>query len=283
MRGPPQLSPYRPVTSASPLFLMIAVGGAGIALGALLAWTWLAPREKLPPPLPNTWALSPRLVFNVSERRLYRQLKVAFPQHVVMPKLPLVRLCQPEDLETVHDWYGLLGSTYVTFAICSPNGKALLAVDLESRRSRSQRSIDIKEAVLAACRVGYFNMAADGIPTTDALRLLMPNSSVEAAPIVAPIGGAAPVALVSEVGPVAPPAIRGHGDRTVNGQDPSVFLDSFFSPDRRLEPAGGVDSSHALPDSAVDWNLFPDGGGGGGEDTPAPSTESPSARSAAVR
>ncbi|MDL2336570.1 MAG: DUF2726 domain-containing protein [Pseudomonadota bacterium] len=222
---------------------MFAVGLAGVLLGGLTAWAWLtAPREKSPP-LPATWALSPRLVFNVGERRLYRQLKTAFPNHVVMPKLPLVRLCQPKDLGKVHYWYGLLGSTHVTFAICSPNGKALLAVDLESRRSRSKRTIEIKESVLATCGVKYFSMAADGIPTADALRLLMPRCTAEAAPV-----DAAPVALVVEGEALMAPVSSGPVDHSGKWRDPSVFLDSFFAPDSRLGPAFDAESSQAWPD-----------------------------------
>ncbi len=300
---------------------MFAIGLAGIALGGLMAWAWLSDRSAKPSPLPSHWAISPRPVFNTRERRLYRQLKDAFPQHVVMPKLPLVRLCQPDDLGQVQYWYGLLGSTHVTFTICSPSGKALLAIDLESRRSHSKRSIEIKEAVLAACQVKYFSIAADGMPTITALRLLMPNSGATATAAESSRDTThAPVE--SAQGDVALTASAGTGQRAKSSgpwRDPSLFLeDSFFAPDSRLESAN--DASHPVaqaapgpqteaaptsradrpavtedmsdrvvhpeldvPDSARDWNRLSDVGGIVVDDRAAPAPEETSARSTAAR
>ncbi|MCK7500155.1 MAG: hypothetical protein MZW92_64980 [Comamonadaceae bacterium] len=68
------------------------------------------------------------------ERRVYRQLREALPHHIVLSKLPLVRFCQPTDPNEVRFWYELLGSTDVTFAICSANGRVLAAIDLDTER-----------------------------------------------------------------------------------------------------------------------------------------------------
>ena len=54
-----------------------------------------------PQPLPVEWDLIPRPVFTADERRVYRQLREALPQHVVLAKLPLVRFCQPTDPDQV--------------------------------------------------------------------------------------------------------------------------------------------------------------------------------------
>lgn len=257
---------------------MLAIGVAGAALGGLLIGTRLAQREKTTPPLPASWPLSARLVFNTSERRLYRQLREAFPQHVVMPKLPLVRLCQPEDLEAVQYWYGLLGSTYVTFTICSPNGKAVLAIDLETRRSRSKRSLEIKEAVLNACDVKYFSMAAEGVPTLDALRLLLPALGAEATPSTPALAtvAAEPTGVSGE--PAAPTA--GGPDRW---KDSSVFtMDSFFSPDNRSDTEGEPDADLAKSTQAEDRDgpHMDVAGVVVDDDTPTPAAETTATRTA---
>ena len=56
------------------------------------------------------------------------------------------------------DEHELLGATHVTFAVCSANGRVLAAIDLDTERGSSRRTLQIKqsvlgvrEATLAAC------------------------------------------------------------------------------------------------------------------------------------
>ena len=255
---------------------MIAIGVAGASLGGLIVWAWLSPRESTPS-LPARWSISPRPVFNASERRLYRQLRDAFPQHVVMPKLPLVRLCQPDDRAKVEYWYSLLGSTHATFTICSASGKALLAIDLESRRARSKRNLEIKEAVLNACQIGYFSIAADGMPTIAALRLLLPQQAADASPMTAQGDSApAPASAQGRELPAVPAAPRPADAGSGRWKDSSVFLDSFFTPDSRLDVPGNAGARHGLPDSLTDNDRSSDIGGvviEGGAETVKESSE----------
>ena len=80
--------------------------------------------------LPAEWSLTARPVFTSDERRVFRLLREALPHHVVLSKLPLVRFCQPTEAKEVRYWFDLLGASHVTFAICSPNGRVLAAIDL---------------------------------------------------------------------------------------------------------------------------------------------------------
>lgn len=124
--------------------------------------------------LPSDWALTARPVFSAEERRLYRQLREALPHHVVLSKLPLVRFCQPTHHKDVGYWYRLLGTSHVTFAICSTSGRVLAALDLESERVESPRAQKIKQAVLNACRVRYLRCAPDELPSAPELHALLP-------------------------------------------------------------------------------------------------------------
>lgn len=260
---------------------MIAIGAAGIALGGLTAWVWMSTRKKAHP-VPSIWAIKSRPVFNTAERRLYRQLKDAFPQHVVMPKLPLVRLCQPDDREKVEYWYELLGSTHATFTICSSNGKAVLAIDLESPRARSKRNLEVKEAVLNACQVKYFSIAANGMPTIAALQLLLPQASPEAAPVLP--RDELPAAGDIETGNRsvdAPAALVQPADRTIPGQDSSVFMDSFFAPDSRQGAGSHANAPREPSESTVDPDRHDDIGGVVVDDgTPEPVLETTSSSAA---
>ncbi|MFM9914413.1 MAG: DUF2726 domain-containing protein [Rhizobacter sp.] len=261
---------------------MIAIGVAGIALGGLVAWVWRSPRNPAQP-LPTSWAISPRPVFNASERRLYRQLKDAFPQHAVMPKLPLVRLCQPDDRSQVDYWYGLLGSTHATFTICSSNGKALLAIDLESRRARPKRTLEIKEAVLNACQIKYFSLTADGMPTIAALQLLLPQGHTEAASAVSQDTAVpAPLASVSDCQATSD-ALR-PADDAGRWHDPNVFThDSFFAPDSRLDSGNETTAPLTPSDAETDADRHSDVGGVVVDDDTAVAAEQTSATSAACR
>lgn len=157
----PSLAPWTPALLV--LALLLAVG-----------WMWLRgsrrPNRKA---LPNEWALTSRPVFSHEERRAYRHLREALPQHVVLSKLPLVRFCQPTRTQEVRYWYDLLGTSHVAFAICSASGRVLAAIDLENDRA-SRRSMQIKQAVLEACRVRYLRCVPDALPTAVELQAMMP-------------------------------------------------------------------------------------------------------------
>nr|WP_316643515.1 DUF2726 domain-containing protein [uncultured Roseateles sp.] len=183
-------------------------------------------------PLPNEWAVAARPVFNTDERRIYRLLREALPHHVLLSKLPLVRFCQPNDAKEVRYWYELLGAIHVSFVVCSPNGRVLAALDLDAGREPSQRSLQIKQSVLAACRIRYLRCTADNLPSVAELQLLVPFSNAatrgpQPAPSPGGLAGAKPMAK--------------RGERNPLWQDSTVFQDSFFAPDNRFDSLGGTE------------------------------------------
>ena len=210
---------------------IIAIISAALLMAA--AGAWLVRRRKPEPaPLPDEWALTARPVFSSDERRVYRQLREALPHHIVLSKLPLVRFCQPTDPQQVRFWYELLGSIHVGFAICSANGRVLAAIDIDTERGNSRRALQIKQKVLAACRVRYVRCPVDHLPSVPELQLLVPHQMPAArAPQAASAAGA--------------PA--GDGDRRRSQralwQDSSFFQDSFFGPDSRQGPESSLPSS----------------------------------------
>lgn len=189
-------------------------------------------RAPQPQPLPTEWALTARPVFNADERRVYRQLREALPHHIVLSKLPLVRFCQPNDPQETRYWYQLLGSINVTFAICSANGRVLAAIDLDADRGgSSRRTVQIKQAVLGACRVRYLRCPADHLPSIPELQLLVPQASSQTrGPQAAPTMHQARDSLSSAV------ASR-RRERNALWQDSSFFHDSFFGADTRSDAA----------------------------------------------
>jgi hypothetical protein len=206
---------------------MIALGASALLLLLLAAWAFRRRRHR-PRPLPTHWELSARPVFSTEERRVYRHLREALPHHIVLAKVPLVRFSQSIDPQQRGYWYELLGAIHVTFAVCSPNGRVLVAFDLlDESTPGSRRQQTIKENVMAACKVRYLRIPGDDLPSVPELQLLLPTAhGATRAPNPAPGPGLAPSPSIA-VG-----ASR-RRDRGALWQDSGFFQDSFFGPERR--------------------------------------------------
>jgi len=233
---------------------------------ALTVVTLLAPvltilvlRGRKPPApkaLPIEWALTGRPVFSTDERRIYRLLREALPHHIVLSKLPLVRFCQPTDPSEVRFWFDLLGANHVTFAVCSANGRVLAAIDLDAERGNSRRIQQIKQSVLAACRVRYLRCPADHLPSIAELQLLVPHSGAASrAPQPAPVHN-----LHQARNTLSSTVANRRAERTALWQDSTLFQDSFFAPDSRIDGFGNSEFAglgartdsrlHALPSAS---------------------------------
>jgi uncharacterized membrane protein YgcG len=221
---------------------LIVLALAAIVVPSLIVWAFRI-RGGATQPLPGEWALAPRPVFSTDERRVYRQLREALPHHIVLAKLPVVRFCQPTDPQEVRYWYELLGAIHVTFAICSANGRVLAAIDIDTDRGSSRRTMQIKQSVLNACRVRYLRCPVDHMPSIPELQLLVPQSGASArGPQPAPTPPR-PSVRPREAS-ASHPAAR-HSSRPALWQDSNFFQDSFFGPDTRSDDFGSSEFSSA--------------------------------------
>ena len=223
-----------------------------VLLAAALVLSLMRRRRSAPRPLPTEWTLTPRPVFSTDERRVYRQLREALPHHIVLSKLPLVRF-----------WYELLGSIHVTFAVCSANGRVLAAVDLDTERSAPRRTQQIKQSVLAACRVRYLRCAVDQLPSIPELQLLVPQAGAASrGPQAAPITPRVRDALIGT-------GATRRRERKTLWQDSGFLQDSFFGVDSR--DLGTPSGFGALRGGVVvrEVPTAPQDGGGVVVDTPA--------------
>jgi len=253
---------------------------AALALLALAAWAIKARQKERVAPLPTEWPLSARPVFSTDERRIHRLLREALPHHIVLCKLPLVRFCQPNDPKDVRYWYQLLGSAHVAFAVCSPNGRVLAAIDLDTDRSNSRRVLQIKQSVLGACRVRYLRCPADRMPSVGELQLLVPQGNgATRGPQPAP----APAHNLHQARDTLSSTVaHRRAERTALWQDSTLFQDSFFAPDSRTEGTASEFGSlgpldpHARPRSGFEDSRSPPRGDDGDivgivVDSPTPS------------
>jgi hypothetical protein len=220
-----------------------------LALGAAVLFT-SRKRARTARALPTEWALTARPVFSSSERRLYRLLREAAPQQLVLAKLPLVRFCQPTDPKTVRYWFGLLGNSHVSFAICSNNGRVLGVVDLEGDRTPSRRLTVIKQSVMAACGIRYLSCTAERMPTVTEIQQLVPTAGAVAAGLSAALD-----------------ANDSRRERKTLWQDSGFMQDSFFGMDGRTEVRSGFGALGAAY-SGRERSPGPDDIGGVVIDTP---------------
>lgn len=218
----------------SPLIVVLAALAGAVAASVL--WLWWARRPVKPAPLPTEWSLTARPVFSTDERRVYRLLREALPHHIVLSKLPLVRFSQPVDPSRVRFWYDLLGGVHVTFAVCSANGRVLAAIDLDNDRGNSRRVLQIKQAVLGACRVRYLRCPVENLPSVAELQLLVPQAGANARGPQAAV--TPPHTLHQARDTLASTVANRRAERTALWQDSSLFQDSFFAPDTRTDGSG---------------------------------------------
>ncbi|MBS0448693.1 MAG: DUF2726 domain-containing protein [Proteobacteria bacterium] len=229
-----------------------------VVLGFGLAGWLTASRNRSKPavPLPVEWSLTSRPVFTKDERRVYRLLREALPQQLLLAKLPLVRFCQPSEGGDTRYWYELLGSLHVGFAICTASGRVIAAIDLESDHPLSRRALQIKQSVLGACSIRYLRAPIDQLPSIAELQALMPTPSAPAAPRAA--APASPAQVLDQArDSLANTVATRRAERHSMWHDSGVFQDSFFAPDSRHDTtmSGAELGGGALPAGLQDDDI----------------------------
>lgn len=263
-----------------PLWLVALVGMVSLTLAAaaVMVLAWQRKRKPRSPRMPEEWALTGRAVFSTSERRIFRLLRETLTSQVILAKLPMVRFCQPIDFGRTRYWYDLLGSNYVSFAICAPNGRVLAAIDIDKDRNSEEnpqlrRSMKIKRAVLRSCRIRYLRIPAGSLLTESEIMLLLSptrdffeenpldNSSEEPALETrhmaqqsrgASMTSEATSKLTRARESLASTVASRRAQRNVLWQESGLFQDSFFALDSRLDDNAADDTAPTAPTKATE-------------------------------
>ena len=208
---------------------LILTALVALVIGCALAnWGWWS--QNAAPTLPKKWAVSARPVLGTRERRLHHRLRSAFPPHLILPKLALVRFCQPDDALKVRYWYGLLGSSHVAFAVCNSEGIVVLAIDLNGDRPRSRRGLQVRQCVLAACGVKHLRVDPRQLPEVSELQSVLPSGAIANAAQAFPEPHPSPP-LDAAWATLATTVAARRAQRKPQWQESSLFQDSFFSAD----------------------------------------------------
>jgi hypothetical protein len=121
----------------------------------------------------------------------------------------------------------------------------LAAIDLDTDRGNSRRVIQIKQAVLGACRVRYLRCPVDNLPSIAELQLLVPTAGATRGPQPAPVRN-----VHNMRDAMAAPAANRRRERATLWQDSTFFQDSFFAPDSRVDAVSGASADVAAPATA---------------------------------
>ena len=131
----------------------------------------------------------------------------------------------------------------------------LAAIDLETDRSTSRRSQQIKQAVLSACKVRYLQCSPDRLPSLPELQLLVP----QVGPAVrGPQAAPATPAMNNARDHLASTLASKRRERSTLWADSGFLQDSFFGVDARIE--GGQVSGFGSLSSALVVREVPTGG-----------------------
>ena len=157
---------------------IVVLGIIGVLAGMLGFALYMTERRRMasqkqaekPRRLPKQWPLNPRPLTNSAERRVWAFLRQTFPDHQVVPKLPLTRFTQPRNPEQGHEWFEMLSTAYCSFTICAGDGQVIGCVDVDGPRSLSRGNKHLKHTLLGQCGIGYWVMSSNTLPAAESLR-----------------------------------------------------------------------------------------------------------------
>lgn len=139
-------------------------------IGLLLGVFWWRSRKK---PLPSDWPLAPRTLFSGQEDQVFQFLKQAFPEHLVLAKVPLARFMRLKRGEDPNVWFPIINPLHVTFVVCTQRGFVIGALDLPTETNTSASASTLKQRALQVCGIKYMSLTGSALPTAHMLRTMM--------------------------------------------------------------------------------------------------------------
>jgi Protein of unknown function (DUF2726) len=150
--------------------------GLGAALlmcalaGAMVHGWWLRRQARERRRIPKRWPLSPRVLANSEERRVWRWLARAFFDHHVMIKIPVTRFTLPRSKEHGLHWYELLSGVYCTFTVCGSDGHVIGCIDVPGRFGLARKNRVLKQTLLNQCGIAYMVVESNNLPRLPDIR-----------------------------------------------------------------------------------------------------------------
>jgi hypothetical protein len=226
------------------LLTTLAYAALALGLGFAVGRWWQEGHRRLLKRWPSEFKLNARPVFTTDERLLYKELKNALPNHVVLAKINLLRFCQSANDRDARLWFERLQALNVSFAICTINGTVISVIDIETpHRTTSARNQKLKEAVLETCRVRYVRCMSGHWPRPALLASWALGGAAEAdaahghghGTTIPGFTDTSPLALARTE--LAQKLHQRRAERASRFQDSTFASDSFFATDSRFDSA----------------------------------------------
>ena len=154
------------------LWFAVFIMAASVALGALLHALWLRRAARKRMAIPKEWPLSPRVLANSDERRIWEWLSKVFYNHHVMIKIPVTRFTLPRQPKEGQHLYNLLAGVYCTLTVCGSDGRVIGCVDVMGRNGISRSNARLKRTLLTQCGMNYLVIEPGSLPATAKIRML---------------------------------------------------------------------------------------------------------------
>lgn len=152
----------------------IAIGGLALlmdaGLGAMIHAWWQKASARAHRRIPKHWPLRQRLIASSEERKIWRWLAQAFPEHSVMVKMPVTRFTMPLSKHLGLHWFELLSGLYSTFTVTTVDGQVIGCVDVASKTRLPQKNRKLKETLLNQCGIAYMVLESLDLPSLQDIR-----------------------------------------------------------------------------------------------------------------
>ncbi|MBA4327646.1 MAG: DUF2726 domain-containing protein [Polaromonas sp.] len=156
-------------------WLMTLVGVLlGVGVGVVLHIGWVRRHAERKLRLPDRWLLNARGLVTSEEMDVWKWLRLAFPDHAVMVKVPVMRFTVPSTRDKPENkdqhWHELLNGVYCSFTVSTLDGKVVGCVDVPGKRGLTKAQRDMKESLLMECGIGYTTVRSNSLPSASAMR-----------------------------------------------------------------------------------------------------------------
>jgi hypothetical protein len=156
-------------------WLMALVGVLlGVGVGVVLHIGWARRHAERKLRLPDRWLLNARGLVTSEEMDVWKWLRMAFPDHAVMVKVPVMRFTVPSTRDKPENkdqhWHELLNGVYCSFTVSTLDGKVVGCVDVPGKRGLTKAQRDMKESLLMECGIGYTTVRSNSLPSASAMR-----------------------------------------------------------------------------------------------------------------
>lgn len=221
------------------------LAGLMLALGCGLGWYWRGRLDQARKQAwPKEWNLNARPMFSTHERALYRDLKAALPNHVILAKVGILRFCHSGDEKHAREWYERLNHLNVSMAICTPNGAVVSVIDIDTGHSgrSAQKHHRTKEAVMEACRIRYVRCQPGQWPQAELLAPWALGQTGSAASASSSQQTGMRDKLNSAGNELANKLKQRRAERKTGWSESGFSQDSFFATDSRFDHLSAANS-----------------------------------------